>query len=359
MFEPSSAIENLSRVVADYFPVTGHVDDGGRPAFTVDLPPDSKKRFLALRNRLEPTGLLPLLRVRDGHPVVAFLPKPPRAQWRWPVNVLLFVATLGTTFLSGYVMSVDLASSRLVPSAVAGGLAFSLSLMLILVVHEMGHKVISILRGIDASLPYFIPMVPPVGTMGAVIVTREPAPNRDALIDLGASGPIAGFLVAVAVVIVGVRASFVLSPSDMVGQTLVNYPDPVLVQWITQLFIHPQPGQVILMHPILYAGWIGLLVTSLNLLPAGMLDGGHVVRSLLGARRHVIVSWLAVLAAFALRYWLMAALLVVMLTGVRRAHPGPLDDVSPVSPGRFVIAVLLLAIFVVSVVRLDITPIRF
>ncbi|OLC31388.1 MAG: hypothetical protein AUH31_02865 [Armatimonadetes bacterium 13_1_40CM_64_14] len=358
MFEPSSAIENLSRVVADYFPITGHVEDGGRPAFTVDLPPDSKKRFLALRDRLEPTGLLPLLRVRDGRPVVAFLPKPPRAKWRWPVNVLLFVGTLGTTFLSGYVMAVGSGSSKF-PSAVESGLAFSLSLMLILVVHEMGHKVISILRGIDASLPYFIPMVPPVGTMGAVIVTREPAPNRDALIDLGASGPIAGFLVAVAVVIVGVRASFVLDPSAMVGLTLVNYPDPLLVQWITELFIHPQPGQVVLMHPILYAGWIGLLVTSLNLLPSGMLDGGHVVRALLGARRHFIVSWLAVLAAFALRYWLMAALLVVMLTGVRRAHPGPLDDVSPVSPGRFVIAVVLLAIFVVSVVRLDITPVRF
>lgn len=358
MFEPSSVLENLSRVVADYFPVTGHVDDGGRPAFTVHLPPDSKKRFLALRDRLEPTGLLPLLRMRDGQPVVAFLPKPPRAQWRWPVNLLLFVATLGTMFLSGYVMAVGSESSKF-PSAVESGLAFSLSLMLILVVHEMGHKVISILRRIDASLPYFIPMIPPVGTMGAVIVTREPAPNRDALIDLGASGPIVGFLVAVAVVIVGVRASVVLSPSAVAGQTLVNYPDPLLVQWITQLFIHPQNGQVVLMHPTLYAGWIGLLVTSLNLLPAGMLDGGHVVRALLGARRHVIVSWLAVVAAVALRYWLMAALMVVMLTGVRRAHPGPLDDVSPVSPGRFVIGVVVLAIFVVSVVRLDITPIRF
>jgi membrane-associated protease RseP (regulator of RpoE activity) len=358
VFEPSSAIENLSRVVADYFAITGQVDDGGRPAFTVDLPPDSKKRFLALRDRLEPTGLLPLLRMRDGHPVVAFLPKPPRAHWRWPVNVLLFVGTLGTTFLSGYVMAVGSANSKF-PSALESGFAFSLSLMLILLVHEMGHKVISILRGIDASLPYFIPMVPPVGTMGAVIVTREPAPNRDALIDLGASGPIAGFVVAVAVVIIGVRASIVLDPSAVAGLTLVNYPDPLLVQWITQWFIHPKAGQVVLMHPILYAGWIGLLVTSLNLLPSGMLDGGHVVRSLLGARRHLIVSWLAVAAALALRYWLMAALMVVMLTGVRRAHPGPLDDVSPVSPGRYVMAVLLLAIFVVSVVRLDITPINF
>ncbi len=358
MLEPSSAIENLSRVVADYFPVTGHVDDGGRPAFTVNLPPDSKKRFLALRNRLEPTGLLPLLRMRDGRPVIAFLPKPPQAQWRWPVNVLLFVATLGTTFLSGCVMAVGSGGSKS-PCDVASGLAFSLSLMLILVVHEMGHKVISILRGIDASLPYFIPMIPPVGTMGAVIVTREPAPNRDALIDLGASGPIAGFLVAVAVLIVGVRASSVLSSSAIAGQTYVNLPDPLLVQWITQLLIHPQNGQVVLMHPILFAGWIGLLVTSLNLLPSGMLDGGHVVRSLLGARRHFVISWLAVVAAFALQYWLMAALLVVMLAGVRRAHPGPLDDVSPVSPGRYILGVVLLAIFVVSVVRLDITPVRF
>jgi membrane-associated protease RseP (regulator of RpoE activity) len=153
--------------------------------------------------------------------------------------------------------------------------------------------------------------------------------------------------------------SFVLSPSAMAGQTLVNYPDPLLVQWLTQLLVHPQSGQVLLMHPILYAGWIGLLVTSLNLLPASMLDGGHVVRALFGARWHRIISWVAVAAAVALRYWLMAALLVLLMTGMRRTHPGPLDDVSPVSPSRLVIGLVLVAIFVVSVVRLDISPIRF
>ncbi len=359
MFDVGSELERLHRVVADYFPVTGVVEDGGRPAFTVDVPADSKARFLALRARLEPTGLQPLLRMRDGRPVLAFLPRPPRARWRWQVNLLLFVATLGTMFLSGYLMADDLAKAKLLPSAVGGGLAFSLSLMLILFVHEMGHKLVSVVRGIDASLPYFIPMLPPVGTMGAVIVTREPAPNRDALLELGASGPIAGFLVAVGVVIVGLSKSFVLNPSVMSGQVLVSYPDPLLVQWLTQLLIHPPDGQVLLMHPVLFAGWIGLLVTSLNLLPASMLDGGHVVRALFGARWHRTVSWVAVAAALALRYWLMAALLVVMLTGVRRTHPGPLDDVSPVSKTRLLVGVVLLAIFVVSVVRLEIAPVRF
>jgi membrane-associated protease RseP (regulator of RpoE activity) len=231
-------------------------------------------------------------------------------------------------------------------SAIGGGLAFSLSLMLILATHEMGHKVLSIWRGVDASLPYFIPMAPPLGTMGAVIITRTPAPNRDALMDVAAAGPLAGFLVAIPILILGVSRSFVISPAGFEG---VNLPDPLILQWLMRYILHPAEGMVVLGHPILFAGWIGLLVTSLNLLPAGMLDGGHVVRSLLGPRLHVILSVLAVVAAVLLGYWLMALVIVLLM---RRGHPGPLDDVSPASPGRIVLGVILLGVFIVSVVPL-------
>ncbi len=344
MFQLDGELENLHRVVSEYFPVTGVLDDAGRPAFTVQVPADSKARFLALRRRVQPTGLLPLLRRRDDRVILAFVPQPPRAQWRWQVNAALFLATLLTTFAAGYINAQGLVGDGYLRSAVGGGLAFSLSLMAILVTHEMGHKVLSVLRGVDSSLPYFIPMVPPLGTMGAVIVTRVPPPNRDALIDVGAAGPIAGFLVAIPVLIFGVLNSFVIRPTDFQG---VNLPDPLLLRWMVAWLLHPPQDAVVLGHPMLFAGWIGLLVTSINLLPASMLDGGHAVRALLGARVHRVLTWVGIAVAFALGYYVMALLIAVM---TRRTYPGPLDDVSPPSVSRAVIGVILAAIFIVSVV---------
>jgi len=340
-------IEEFRRIVAEFFPVDEVWYDGGRPAFAIRTGPDSRRRFLGLRERLEPMSYLPLLRRRDGREIVALIPRPERGEWRWQVNALLFVATLATTFFAGYVNAQALVEAGYLSSAIGGGLAFSLSLMAILVCHEMGHKIVSIVRRIDASLPYFIPMVPPIGTMGAVIVTRTPAPNRDALMDLGASGPIAGFLVAIPIIAFGITRSFVLSPAATLRGT-VPVPDPLLVTLLSRLLLGDADTSTLLMHPMLFAGWIGLLVTSINLLPGSMLDGGHAVRALFGARIHMLLSWVAVGLAVFLGYWPMALLILLML---RRGHPGPLDDVSPLSPLRIATGVVLLAIFILSAVR--------
>ena len=339
-------VEDLRRLVDAHFLVQEAYLEGGLPAFAVHPAPDLRDRFLRLRTAAESLDVLPVLRRRDGRPVVAFVPRPPRAAWRWQVNLGLFAATLITTFVAGYTNTLGLVQSGYLRSAVGGGLAFSLSLMLILATHEMGHKVLSIRRGVDASLPYFIPMTPPLGTMGAVIITRTPAPNRNALMDVAAAGPLAGFVVAIPVLIVGVSRSFLISPAGFDG---INLPDPLILQWLIRAILDPAPGMVVLGHPVLFAGWIGLLVTSLNLLPAGMLDGGHVVRALLGPRIHMALSAAAVVAAVLLGYWLMALVILMLL---RRGHPGPLDDVSPASPGRVVVGLVLLAVFIVSVVPL-------
>ena len=344
--EQTERVEDLRRLVAAHFLVQEAYIDRGLPAFAVHPAPDLRERFLRLRTVAELLDVLPVLRRRDGRPVVAFVHRPPRTAWRWQVNLGLFAATLVTTFVAGYTNALGLVQSGYLRSAVGGGLAFSLSLMLILATHEMGHKVLSLRRGVDASLPYFIPMIPPFGTMGAVIITRTPAPNRDALMDVASAGPLAGFLVAIPILILGVSRSFVISPAGFEG---VNLPDPLILQWLISLVLDPAEGMVVLGHPILFAGWIGLLVTSLNLLPAGMLDGGHVVRSLLGPRIHMALSAAAVVAAVLLGYWLMALVILMLM---RRGHPGPLDDISPASPGRIVVGLLLLGVFVVSVVPL-------
>ncbi len=339
-------IEEFRTLVDTYFPVDEVWYDGGWPAFTVRVPGDSKDRFLRLRRALEPMGYLPLLRRRNGVTLLALTPRPARGQWRWPVNLLLFVATLGTTFYAGYLQAVPLVQGGYLTSAVAGGLAFSASLMVILVTHEMGHKVVSIVRGIDSSLPYFLPMAPPIGTMGAVIVTRTPAPNRDALMDLGASGPIAGFLVAIPLLIIGIAKSFIIPAQGFEG---ISFPEPILLTLLIRLILHPPEGAIVLGHPVLFAGWFGLLVTSINLLPGSMLDGGHAVRALFGARLHRILSWIAAALAAFLGY-LPMALIILLLT--RRGHPGPLDDVSPASPSRIVLGVALLLILILSAVPL-------
>lgn len=303
-------------------------------------------RFADLQRRLAPLGFLPLLRHRDGRPAL-LLPRPPRGRWAWQVNLALLLATGATTFIAGYLQSQALMRAGYLDAPVTGGLLFSLSVMFILGAHEMGHKLVALRRGIDASLPYFLPMLPPVGTMGAVIVTRTPAPNRDSLMDLGASGPIAGFLAAIPVLLYGISRSFVVTPTGLEGFETI--PDPLLIRWLIDRLLPRPPDAVVLGHPVLFAGWIGLIVTSINLLPAGMLDGGHAVRALFGPRVHRVVSY-AGAALAALMGFVPMALLILLL--MRRGHPGPLDDVTPVSPLRWLVGVALLIIFLLSAVRL-------
>ncbi|MCL6554256.1 MAG: site-2 protease family protein [Firmicutes bacterium] len=324
--------------------------EGTPPAFLLSNTAGARDRFLALQRRLAAMGFLPLLRMHEGRPVLRLVPKPPPGRWARHTNLLLLLATVVTTYISGYYQALGLAELGFLDDAVASGMLYSASLLLILGAHEMGHKIVATRRGIDASLPYFLPMVPlpPLpGTLGAVIVTRTPAPNRDSLMDLGASGPIAGFLAAIPVLAYGVTQSFVVRPADVTGA--IAYPDPLLIQWMIRLLLHPDPGMVVLGHPVLYAGWIGLIVTSINLLPAGMLDGGHVVRAALGSRAHAVLSYAGLALAVVMGYYPMAIIIALL---IRRGHVGPLDDLSPLSPSRRVLAAVLVAIFVLSAVFL-------
>lgn len=308
-----------------------------------------RERFQAIRRQLEPLELLPLLRRQRGQPTLLLMPKPARGQWHWRTNLLLLLATLITTSLSGYQVAVGLEQLGVLERPLQQGIAYAVALLFILGAHEMGHKLVAVRQRIDASLPYMIPMVPipPLpGTLGAVIVTRTPAPDRNSLMDLGASGPIAGFLAAIPVLWYGVTHS-TLIPINQIGPAFYRLPDPLLMRVMFQVFLRPPPGYEVMGHPTLFAGWIGLLVTSINLLPAGMLDGGHAVRAALGPRAHRIGSFVGLGVAIALGYYVMAALILLLMN---RGHVGPLDDLSPMTPSRWVMAAVLVIIFAVSVV---------
>jgi membrane-associated protease RseP (regulator of RpoE activity) len=340
-------LDLAAQLVAARFPGALPLE-GMPPSYRLPGTAGAREAFLTLQAQLGPLGLLPLLRTQDGQPVLRLVPKPPPGKWRWQVNLLLFLATVVTTFISGYLQAAGLVQMGFLDSAVTNGILFSASLLLILGAHEMGHKIVAVRRGIDASLPYFLPMVPlpPLpGTLGAVIMTRTPAPDRDTLMDLGASGPIAGFVAAIPVLIYGVSQSFVVRLSDL-GPVFTT-PDPLLVQWLVRLLLHPPADMVVLTHPVLHAGWIGLLVTSINLLPAGMLDGGHAVRAALGPRAHTVLSYAGLALAVAMGYYPMAIIIALL---IRRGHVGPLDDLTPLSPSRRLVGLILIAIFILSAV---------
>lgn len=316
-----------------------------QPVFQIPRREGVRERFLELQRRLAPLGLLPMLRMRQGSPVLLLVPKPPAGRWAWQGNLLLLLLTVGTTLYAGYLQSLPLVSEGYLAEALTGAVAFSGSILFILGAHEMGHKITAMRRGIDASLPYFLPMIPPVGTMGAVIVTRTPAPNRDSLMDLGASGPIAGFIAAIPVLVYGVQHSFLVDPGRVRG--LVSIPDPLLIRAMIRVLLDPPRDALVLGHPMLFAGWIGLVVTSINLLPAGMLDGGHAVRAALGATAHRVLSYLGLALAVVMGFYPMAIVIALLM---RRGHAGPLDDLTPMSRARRIVGLLLIAIFALSAV---------
>ncbi|MDR5683052.1 MAG: site-2 protease family protein [Armatimonadota bacterium] len=359
-----AAFHHLEALVRRHFGVQQAWVEDGVPVFAVAAELDLDVRFAALRQDLLPLGALPLLRRSGDRLLLSVVPRAGRIRGNGWVNVALFAATVVTTFLTGYIGSQRFLSVlQQVPDAVirAGywpnplvdGIAFSLGLLGILLVHELGHKAAARAHGIDASWPYFIPFPPVVlgalsiGTMGAVILTKEPAPDRDGLFDLGASGPLAGLVVAIPLLLIGVGRTVVLD-LEALRPYLAGLPTfffPWSVSRLLALRFGDAPDVVFYTDPLTDAAMIGLFVTGINLLPASMLDGGHVVRALLSPRWHRATSYAAVVLLALMGLLPMALLLLVLLS---RPHPGPANDVSPPSRSRALIGLLLLVVFVAA-----------
>ncbi len=236
------------------------------------------------------------------------------------------------------------------------GWPFALSLLSILLAHEMGHYLISRRNGVAATLPYFIPLPIPdflgnvLGTLGAVIRMKGVIPNRRVMLDIGAAGPLIGLIVALPVLVLGLSLSHVEPlPLDqaysMEGNSLLY----LLIKYAMFGRWLPSNGVDVFIHPVAFAGWAGLLVTSLNLIPAGQLDGGHVLYSLLGDRAQVfrwpIVLGLATLGLFVWPGWFLWAGLVFFFG---QGHPPPLDSLTRLDGRRKVLAVLVLGVFVLT-----------
>jgi hypothetical protein len=228
------------------------------------------------------------------------------------------------------------------------GIPFSFSLILILGSHELGHYLTARHYGVDATLPYFLPIPHPlIGTMGAFIRIKSPIPNRRALVRLGAAGPLVGFVLAVPVVIVGMMLSKPVLPDPSQGSIALG--SSLLFGLLSRVFFpHLPPGYDVQLHPLAFAGWLGFFITALNLLPLGQLDGGHIAYVALGKwqRTFRIVVLAAMLGlGFLWSGWFFWGVLVLIL-GL--GHPPTLDEVSPLTRTDWVLIAAAILVFILT-----------
>jgi len=352
-------IELLKSEVGQRFPFYDMRFNANTAAFYCRIDESSlEQNFDDLRRSLSRKGYIPMLRFEKGEHVIYIRKKPKKKEKPVWVNVLLLIATIITTILTGslfymgYLTLWDVSNPMdvlKIENLLNGAFLFALPLMSILFIHEMGHYFISKKHGISTSLPFFLP-IPPIlpyfniGTFGALISSRDPMPNKKALFDIGFAGPLAGFLVAIPVTAIGIATAKIVEVpaniADLPSGTVI-YNSSLLIEILSRVILNLPEGFTIDMNPILFAGWVGLLITSINLFPAGQLDGGHIFRAVLGDKQRY-VAWAAVFIMI-FTGWLFFAFIIIFLMGTW--HPPPLNDDSKLDIKRkilFFLAILIL-----------------
>jgi membrane-associated protease RseP (regulator of RpoE activity) len=271
------------------------------------------------------------------------------------VNLLLFALTVLSTLAAGCLVAGSFPfvtfNPLREPLRLLDGVPFSFTLLAILGTHEFGHYFTARYYGASVSLPFFIPAPPPLflfGTMGAVIRMRSPARDRNSLFDIAVAGPLAGLVVAVPALLLGLSWS-------RVGMVLpehagLTFGDSLLMRLLTWLVFGPiPPGMDVFVHPVALAGWVGLFVTALNLFPVGQLDGGRIAYALVGAWHRQVsiatfVALVALSAVFQSPNWVVFGVLILVLMGFR--HAPPLDDLTPISRHRYALGLFCLLLLI-------------
>jgi membrane-associated protease RseP (regulator of RpoE activity) len=333
-------------------------DRGDSIVFVGRLLTTDEDAYHIVRDRFRRLGYTAFLRRENGEDVIVAQRGVSKLTRSNPlINLALLLATIATTTFAGAGFAqVNIARALQLTitagqwggllEALAAGAPFAITLLLILGVHEMGHYIAARIHGVSVTLPYFIPFPFGLGTFGAFIQLKSPVENRKALFDVGLAGPVAGFVVAVPLLIVGLLASGVVPSVSEAGRLGTS----VLVRWLLD-FVHPHgPGYAVALHPIAIAAWFGMLVTGFNLLPMGQLDGGHVAYAVLGkfARPLAYLAFGAlILMGFTVwsGWWTWAFL--AMLTGLR--HAQPLNDITPLDPVRKFVGALTLLWFLLII----------
>ncbi|MBN2086129.1 MAG: site-2 protease family protein [Anaerolineales bacterium] len=398
-------LEALSRIVSRVMAVEETMLGGPKQNFIFRargrLTQDSEQAYARLADSVKPLGLTALLRgdnARQEILLVKDLSRPGGGNAR--INLLLFLLTLGSVIFTAAINAVpasalpcetpaDLAGSLayqwkliviLAGQALANlpaGLPFALSFLAVLGTHEFGHYLAGRKNNTRVTLPFFIPLplISPFGTLGAVISMQEPPRNRNVLAEIGIAGPLAGFLVALPLLVIGLTMSTVEAlPADLgpcegfslEGNSILYMlaklavfgrmlPSPAVFDTAPVLFYlrsfftgfpFPMEGVDVIIHPLAFGAWAGLLITGLNLIPAGQLDGGHLLYVLLGERAGRILPWIMFGMVVLGLFWPGWFLWVVIIFFLGRAHAEPLDTVTPLDFRHRILAWVGLILFV-------------
>lgn len=373
--------EILSNLVARVFRIKDVTSEDPRKGFFLRyrgqlLGEDSAQAYDQLAELLSPHHAMPIFRVETGGQVIYLAPKQPEPKKdKVSTNIILFVLTVFSVMLAGINPEGPAPQdpAALLPFLLKNiftGWPFALSLLGILLAHELGHYFMSRHHKTPATLPYFIPFpFSPLGTMGAAIIMRGIPKNRRVLFDIGIAGPIAGLVVAIPVLFLGLSLSTLgtidPNPNGFIEGNSLLYlfakyvtfgqllPAPVepqgILYWLQYFFTgRPIPfgGLDVFIHPIAFAGWAGILVTALNLIPVGTLDGGHIIYALLGEKAGkafpYIIALLILLGISWSGWWLWA----VLLFWLGRVNAQPLDQITTLDPARRLVAYALIIVFI-------------
>ena len=362
--ETSRFFRILEIVKTELTPRDAYVREGV-PTFVIPLEVEAVNKVNRLGARLESEGLGLIVEQDESEIVLQVVPSQTiaRREFRFAglnLPVILFLATILSVTISGYYTSLDFVEvlrrlNMISPADEAFAIwsqtaLYTVSIMSVVGLHELGHFISARRHGVKATLPLFIPGIPrlTLGTFGAFIRQERPASNRNQLFDIGISGPLVGFAIAMVASIAGYSMSLPLTEQQyefLVRQGMaggVVFP-PLLFMFLGP-WIFPSPNAYThVLHPLALAGWAGTLITFLNAFPIGQLDGGHVFRALLGRVWHRRLGYAMIVLMFLAGWWPMA-LLVLFL--IRTDHPGTLDDTTPLTLGRKLLALAFVAMFV-------------
>ncbi|UCH01892.1 MAG: site-2 protease family protein [Candidatus Bathyarchaeota archaeon] len=360
---------DVSELVSTEFDIKDSFLKDSIPTFVLSKTVPLKDKYNRLRNKLKQRELEGILKKWNGDILlqVISIKKHPAKKgllFKWNVSLILFIATLITVTISGYLTYVGylrllkiLGEYHGRPFTVPNESVYLLELTALYVIsimgaiglHEVGHTIACRLHHIEASLPTFIPGIPGTipGTFGAIIMQKEPALNRDQLFDIGLMGPLIGFIASVIVSTLGYSLSIPVSQAEYlyvaskIGHLNTVFPSALFL--LFQSYVFPAPtGFEYLLHPLAVAGWISILITFLNVFPIGQFDGGHVARAILGPKWHRRLSFIMTGFMIVAGWWTMAIFISFFM---RADHPGTLDDVSDLSTKRKIGGILLLVIF--------------
>ena len=347
IFQARNVAQEVENNLADLLVIDGKFFDGKHIIFRIRQLNVNNEDIIV--DRIRKSGFEPTTYSENGYFFVYFPLKKRRTDRPpWVMNVIFFLVTVGTTSITG--MFYGSPGSNVWQS----GFYFAGSLLFILGAHEFGHYFLARFHRIKATLPYFIPAPPfpitPIGTFGAFIQMKSPIPNRVALFDVGIAGPLSGFIAALPILVFGLKYSTVVHIAQ-IGAGGFILGDSLLFNGLALLF-GPKigAGMDINLHPAAFAGWVGLLVTAINLLPIGQLDGGHIIYALFPKyHRYIARIFFYILVGigfFLYNGWLLWAVLILFL--IRLDHPPSQDDHIRLDTSRKILGYLAIVLLIMT-----------